>query len=199
MPAPLSTTTTLLLVLPVALLCFLLLCVLYGARTDGLRPMTSRLMASGAQSQAHRRDCDTELVYTWTDSQCRAVCKPPATYTSRNGACVNMLNTRPTNGCDPVAGVLAYLVGDPQLGRTRTRCLSVDPGIRPDDPRAPNLACTGGTVAVDYTRSFPQPADCRCPVGEAVALVANTRGMRAYGVCVDERTLPPFRHNDLTL
>lgn len=188
------------------LMCLVVLFILYtrGDYESGAENVNARLVG-GPQAEIHKRDCDTEIVYSVTDSQCNDVCRQPAAFVSRNGACVNVLAFSAhdeSNACDPRRGVLAFLLGDPQFGKTALRCLSVDPGIQPDDPVGKNIICNHGSIDIDYVQAFPQAAACRCttdPARGVLASVANTRVMRAYGVCVSDTMKRLFRYDGLLL
>ena len=154
-----------------------------------------------SESELNKRDCDLEFIYSMLDEQCDAVCKPPSVYRSRHGVCVNVLafdSETVENECDPKRGVLAYLIGDPEFGRTSLRCLSIDPGIQPNDPRGRNIICDeSATVDIDYLNSFPRMESCRCPDGTELAIVANTSTVRRHGVCIDRRASSFFATSGL--
>lgn len=190
------------LLLLIVLMCFVVLFILYNIRDFNETDVRAANLVGGSQSEMYKRDCDVETVYSVTDSQCQAVCKQPGIFSSRNGACINVLaftTDAMLNKCDPKRGVLAYLLGDPQFGNTKMRCYSVDPGIQPDDPHGKNIICNHGSINIDYVKSFPQPADCQCtdPTRSVLAFVTNTKEMRKYGVCVSEKMIPLYRYNDL--
>ncbi|KAE9525830.1 hypothetical protein AGLY_014056 [Aphis glycines] len=91
-----------------------------------------------------KHDCSVEIVYSTNDYQCSRLCRGPGKYFSKNGACVNSIlknvnEAEVQTGCDPKSGLLAYIVGDAQFGAVRLQCLSVDPGVRPDDMNKPPL------------------------------------------------------------
>lgn len=190
------------LLLLTVLMCFVVIFILYNIREFSETDVRTADLVGGSQSEMHKHDCDVETVYSVTDSQCQAVCKPPGVFSSRNGACINVLafgTGDASNKCDPKRGVLAFLLGDPQFGDTKMRCYSVDPGIQPDDPDGKNVICDHGSIDIDYVKSFPQPADCRCtdPARSVLALVTNTKEVRKRGVCVSDKMSPLYRHNDL--
>lgn len=190
------------LLLLIILVCFIVLFIVYNIREFNETDVRMANLVGGSQSEMHKRDCDVETVYSVTDSQCQAVCKQPGIFSSRNGACINVLafsTNDMLNKCDPKRGVLAFLHGDPQFGDTKMHCYSVDPGIQPDDPDGKNIICNHGSINIDYVKSFPQPADCQCtdPTRSVLALVTNTKEVRKYGVCVSEKMVPLYRHNDL--
>lgn len=193
------------LLVPV-LMCLVVLFILYTMGDFESRAESGNArLTGGPQAVLRRRDCDMELVFSVTDSQCNDVCKQPAAFASRNGACVNVLAFSKHGEaieCDPRRGVLAFLLGDPQFGGTALRCFSVDPGIQPDGPAGKNIICNHGAIDIDYVVSFPQAAACRCttdPARGVLASVTNTRVMRAYGVCVSENMKRVFRYDGLLL
>lgn len=190
------------LLLLIILMCYVVLFILYNIRDFNKTDVHTADLVGGSQSEMHKRNCDVETVYSVTDSQCQVVCKPPGVFSSRNGACINVLafsTDNALNKCDPKKGVLAFLLGDPQFGSTKTRCYSVDPGIQPDNPDGKNIICNHGSINIDYVKSFPQLTDCQCtdPSRSVLTYVANTKEVRKYGVCVNEKMLPLYRHNDL--
>lgn len=190
------------LLLLIVLMCFVVLYILYNIRDLNGPDVHTGDLVGGSQSEMHKRDCDVETVYSVNDSQCQAVCKAPGVFTSRNGACINVLafsTNNVLNKCDPKKGVLAFLLGDPQFGNTKTHCYSVDPGVQPDDPDGKNVICNYGSINIDYVKSFPQLADCQCtdPSRSVLTFVTNTKEVRKHGVCVNEKMIPLYRHNDL--
>lgn len=154
----------------------------------------------GAQDEAMRRDCDLETVYSMDDAQCRNVCKTHGTYRTKNGRCVNVLvfeTNSVQNKCSARDGVLAYLVGDPTFGKTKTVCLSVDLGIRPDRSDKENIICKDGTIDIDYVKTFPQLKDCKCKNDKILGLIESTRTIRTHGVCMDNKLLQIMNANNL--
>lgn len=134
-----------------------------------------------------KRDCANEMVFSVLDGQCQTVCQGPETYVSRNGICVNVITQDTTavrNECSAQKGVLAYLIGDPQFGKTDLLCLSVDPGIQPNDPEQPNRLCVNGTIDIDYRKQYPTLDGCRCATGYQLVRVPATSSIRERGVCV---------------
>lgn len=155
----------------------------------------------GRQSESRKHDCDIETVYSMRDEQCETMCHGPGTFRTVNGVCVNSMifdESAVKNNCDARRGVLAYLLGDPQLGRTQLRCLSVDPGIQPDDPDGKNIICgRDGKVSINYLDSFPQISSCECGDGEILVLIANTNAIRRRGACVSAASLPAYANSRL--
>jgi hypothetical protein len=143
----------------------------------------------GNRHEGLRRDCDVETVYVVEDSQCDAFCKQTGTYRERNGVCVNIsvfASDSAKNTCDPTKGVLAFLMGDPQFGKTKFLCLSIDQGIQPNDPNEKNDICiNGGTQTIDYVLGFPQAENCRCP--DALVNIPATSTVRSRGICVKDK------------
>ncbi|ATY70238.1 pif3 [Tomelloso virus] len=154
----------------------------------------------GTQKDSMRQNCNIETVYSVEDSQCDAVCAQPGIFVSKNGACVNILafsQESVDNTCDPKKGVLAYLLGDPQFGKTKLLCLSIDLGVQPDDISEPNTICEGGTIDIDYVKSFPQLYSCTCPNDEILTTIPNTSTIRQRGVCVSKNMYDVYNFNDL--
>lgn len=147
-----------------------------------------------------KRDCETELVYAVDDEQCRSVCRGPGEYFARNGACVNVLirtkHASVESVCDPRNGVLAYLSGDSQLGVTELRCMSLDPGVQPDDARLPNRIIRDGYIksGINYLEKFPDYRDAECfDRTHKIITVPGTKTIRTTGVCVPETIEKLFR------
>jgi Per os infectivity factor 3 len=172
------------------------------------RPVTMSgmpgLRLSGNQPPLAQYNCDTDIVYSMIDAECRSLCSPPGLYRSHNGICVNLRafgQTAIENECDPKRGLLAYTIGDPQFGTTRQLCLSVDPGVQPDTLDKENTFCTGGTIDINYLRQYPQLPNCACPDGQILAVIPSTSVTRPRGLCIDAESAPLYRyaralHND---
>lgn len=140
-----------------------------------------------------RRNCDSEVIYAMTDAQCSNICRTTGMYRASNGRCVNVLalsTTNPQNNCDPERGVLAYMTGDPQLGTTHFRCLSIDLGIQGDSPDDPNILCKDGNIDINYLETMPQLNQCTCPDDKVLAIIPNNRMIRTHGQCVSKNLLP---------
>lgn len=141
-----------------------------------------------------KHDCGVELIYSVDDYQCSTLCQDPIKFHSKNGACVNSVarnvkesKTTTNNNCDPKSGVLAYIVGDSQFGTVRIQCLSVDPGVQPDDVYEPNKILLGGAVTINYLEKFPTYTDGVCnEQGQVIVSIPNTHTIRSTGVCVPE-------------
>lgn len=154
----------------------------------------------GNQALMMKVNCDVEKILAMDDEQCSLLCAPPGIYREKNGLCVNMLifdQTDIVDNCDPTKGVLAYLVGDPQLGRIKSRCLTIDLGIQPNDALEPNRFCTDGTIDINYIKSFPRFEDCNCPNGHVLTLIPSTSTIRSRAVCVPEGQASVYAHNNL--
>lgn len=154
----------------------------------------------GSQTESIRRDCNLETVYAMDDAQCANVCKTTGSFRVKNGVCVNsvIFETHVAqNKCSTKDGLLAYLVGDPTFGRTKTVCLSVDLGIRPDDLKKPNRICDDGNIEINYVSSFPQLKNCKCSDDKILSLVESTNSIRTRGVCVGNKMKPVMNFNNL--
>lgn len=153
------------------------------------------------QTILQKLNCDSDMVYSFTDQQCNAVCASIGNYLSRHGVCVNALAFKTEeveNVCDPKRGVLAYLTGNSQFGSVKLRCLTIDDGIQPSDLSQPNIFCQGGgSIDINYLTSYPQLPDCKCPSDKVLALVANTNAVRSRGVCVDKKFEQFYKLNNL--
>lgn len=133
-----------------------------------------------------KHDCDSEIIYSFTDEQCSLICNKN-NFISRNGMCVNKLAFTPiivTNNCDPKRGVLAYLTGNTQFGTANLRCLTVDDGVQPSDLSQPNTLCQNGQININYLTGFPQLSNCKCPQDYTLAIIPNTSAIRTRGVCI---------------
>jgi len=161
-----------------------------------------------------KRDCDIETVYAMDDTHCTEICYNGAQYASRNGICLNILvltrSGNVANNCDPKRGLLAYMIGDPLLGRTDFTCLSIDMSIQPDDATLPNRLCGTGTEGpgkggivdgvIDYTSAFPQAENCRCVSNDEIpVLIPDTATIRRHIRCVHHTSGVLFRFVGLTL
>lgn len=147
-----------------------------------------------------KRDCDLETIYSINDFQCNLICKPPNLYVSKNGACVNSLildQHTPENKCDAKNGVIAHLIGDPQLGTAKFYCLSIDSGIQLTDDNFTNLMCKNGKININYITEFPQLKQCSCPQNKSLIIIPSTNTIRQHGVCVANTLLPIYKTNDL--
>lgn len=152
-------------------------------------------------NQSIKRNCNSETIYAMDDAQCSNICKSPGVFRVNNGRCVNALaldSENPANNdCNPKQGVLAYLVGDPQLGRTQLICLSVDLGIQPDSSNLPNILCKNGDIDINYLETMPQLSQCKCSDDKILAIIPNNKTIRTHGQCVDKSLLPVLQFNNI--
>lgn len=155
----------------------------------------------GTQQEIIKHNCDTETIYSVNNEQCNAVCREPGVFVSRNGACVNILSFNQTvgeNECDPKKGVVAYLIGDTQLGNTKLLCLSIDPGVQPDDTTKPNTMCQNGNIDIDYIEAFPTISHCTCTNPDDILVtILDTSAIRTRAACVKKENRPMFELNRL--
>ncbi|AQN78619.1 ACH96237.1 pif-3-like protein [Kallithea virus] len=154
----------------------------------------------GTNQTLAKRDCDTETIYSMDDSQCIAICREPGVFINRNGICVNVRNfdnTSVENECNPKNGVIAYLTGDTQMGKTNLLCLSIDPGVQPDNIDMPNTLCMDGDLDINYIESFPNLRKCKCPQDKTLTIIPDTSAIRTRGVCIKNQLLPIFQLNRL--
>lgn len=107
--------------------------------------------------------------------------------------CVNtLIRTEHASGiaeCDPRKGVVAYLSGDSQLGVTHLQCMSIDPGVQPDDATMRNNIIKNGTIrgGINYLEKFPDHVQAVCDdVAHRIITIPNTKTIRSTGVCVPE-------------
>lgn len=150
-------------------------------------------------SNALKRNCDAEIIYAMDDNQCLNICRDTGIFQVSNGRCVNVLaldNNNPNNNCDPKRGVLAYLIGDPQLGRTQFKCLSVDLGIQDDSLASDNILCKDGVIKINYLENMPQLKHCKCPSDKILAIIPNNKTIRTHGQCVNKNLRPVLEYNN---
>lgn len=164
-----------------------------------------------------KRDCDVETIYAFDDEQCRRMCRgnnvsSQVEYRVYNGQCVSVIGNKPnlpgsngngSNGqldevlentiqrkCDPKQGLLGYVIGDGDFGGDpQVMCLSVDLGIRPDDPTLENQLCLNVEKyepSINYTKRSPLLSDCVCPENHFLIIIPNNETIRMRGVCVPE-------------
>lgn len=190
--------TSQIFIIIVLILLILMIFLLKGlSNTDIDKPSVN---FPGTQRELLKQNCDIETIYSVEDAQCEMICSQPGIFTSKNGACVNILafsQDSVDNTCDPKKGVLAYLLGDPQFGRSKLLCLSVDLGVQPDNLAEPNTICDGGEVDINYIDSFPQLSECKCPDGEVLGLIPNTSTIRQRGTCISKSLYDVYNLNSL--
>lgn len=160
-----------------------------------------------------KRDCDVETIYAFDDEQCKKMCRDnnvssQVEYRVNNGQCVSVIGGKPnkpgnSNGqiddalentiqrkCDPKQGLLGYVIGDGDFGGDpQVMCLSVDLGIRPDDPTLENQLCLNVEKyepSINYTKRSPLLSDCVCPANHFLIIIPNNETIRMRGVCVPE-------------
>ncbi|AYP97962.1 PIF-3 [Mauternbach virus] len=154
----------------------------------------------GQRQEFRQHNCDTELIYSMTDDQCNSICREPGVFVTRNGTCVNIQNFNQTaieNECNPKNGVLAYLLGDPEFGTTKLLCLSIDPGVQPDNIKLINTLCMNGDLEINYIESFPNLKHCTCADDEILATILDTSTIRTRGVCIKKQSQPIYELNRL--
>lgn len=178
----------------------LVLIVLLLKNISNITINNARVDFPGTQRESMKQNCDVETIYSVEDSQCEAICREPGVFRTKNGTCVNILafsQEAVDNTCDPEKGVMAYLLGDPQLGRTKLLCLSVDLGVQPDNVVDPNTLCTDGSIEINYIKSFPQLNSCKCSDDKILALTSNTSTIRQRGTCVNKSLYNIYKFNNL--
>lgn len=152
-------------------------------------------------TSGEKRDCSVETIYSMTDEQCDAICRDTGQFRTSNGICVNILafdQEIVNSECSPQKGLVAYMVGDTQTGTANLRCLSVDPGVRPDNITLPNTICINGQIDINYLTDFPQRSNCKCANSyQKLYEIANTQTIRRRGVCAPRTLLPVYLHSNL--
>lgn len=206
-----TTTTTTRLVLPLSFYTFIVfaicLIVVFMFLMSNVSQLSfpndggDRIVFPVEQAKFAQQNCDLETVYSMTDDDCNEYCRPPGKYVSRVGRCINALNfttsTPEVDRCDPKLGVVSYIIGDPQFGETKVTCLSVDPGIQPDNVDKPNKLCVGGELSTNYLDTFPQLENCVCPDDHFLGVIRETSAIRTHGVCIRNDLRPMYALNNL--
>lgn len=189
------------------------LCVIYLIDFEELRDLRlnpeikdsgtlTNLFRGDQQSELRKLNCDLETVYSMTDDQCNAICQNTlGNFISKHGVCVNSFNFKTeiiNNECDPKRGVLAYMIGDGQFGRTAFRCMSIDQGIQPDNIDQPNKICGenefSGTIDIDYLIEFPKSQNCKCAPDKTLIIIPGTEKIRSRGSCVPKESADIFKN-----
>lgn len=182
-------------------MCFILLYFIYNTpQYENEQNTVVDLLSKPVPVNQFKHNCEIELVYAIDDEQCRSICKEPNEYFVQNGACVNVLirgeHVTGKPACDPRKGVVAYMSGDSQLGTIELRCMSLDPGIQPDDVRLPNRIIRNGFIksGIDYLKKFPDYNEAECfDPSHKIITIPNTETIRAMGVCVPDVIKKLFR------
>jgi hypothetical protein len=151
------------------------------------------------QNSIAKRDCNNEIIYALDDVVCDNVCSSNGSFIAQNGFCVNELaaiEIPSINQCDAKLGVLAYYVGDETLGTANFLCLSIDPGIQPNDISQPNLMCKNGTLSggINYLKHFPEMSDCYCMNNDKflAVIIRGTSIIRDYVVCTNKNNMKAY-------
>lgn len=153
------------------------------------------------EKERYKKNCNIDTVYSMSDELCARLCDNSGLFVARHGICVNSLvfdQAAVENNCNGKDGVLAYLVGSAELGNTYMMCLSVDPGVRPNNLKLPNTLCQNGAINIDYESHFPQLSECVCNAeDETLIEIPNTSVVRTRGYCAKNNLLPIFELNNL--
>lgn len=177
------------------LIIFILILITYIKSPTNLTQNSENSPFVGSQSKFEKIDCSSQTVYSSNDTQCSLICKSPNVYISKNGICVNALVNQSEiteNKCSPEKGVLAYIVGDPQFGKSSIFCLSIDVGIQPNDTSKPNIICRNGNIDINYVKSFPEIKNCKCKTDEFLAKFKPTSTIREHAMCIDKKLINLF-------
>lgn len=150
----------------------------------------THLTFNGTQNELLKYDCDVETIYSMDDSVCSALCRPPNIYFAKNGQCVNGItfnHTETINNCNPKYGLVAYIIGDPQLGTTKSFCLSIDVGIQSDYSFQDNKICINGNIDINYLKKFPDHKNCFClNINNRKYIIPSTNVIREHAICASE-------------
>lgn len=116
-------------------------------------------MAMANFFSSHKKQCQTEQVYCFGDSDCNAKCS--TSNICLNGICkLDPGYVNPSDLCDTKMGMVGYLVGNPEIGGYDWICKSVDPAIAISNTE--NRMCFNGTIEFDYAKHFPEIESCEC-------------------------------------
>lgn len=177
-------------ILLIILIVFIFILIKYILSTQNLESNNEITKLPGTQSKLTKKDCSIQTVYSTNDIQCSLICQSPNVYISKNGICVNaLINTSSVveNKCSPEKGVLAYIVGDPQFGKSSILCLSIDIGIQPNDTSKNNIICKNGNIEINYIKSFPDVNNCKCLGDDFPAIISATSTTRKHITCVNNK------------
>lgn len=137
---------------------------------------------------ADRQSCLSNTVYSMSDVHCNKLCSE-RNMSSINGVCKYDVRSTLTD-CDPHQGFTRILTGNPEFGTVSELCLSADPGIRPEDPKLPNLMCVNGKIDIDYLKKFPMPDDCVCGEDLKLTIIPASGEVRERAVCMPVQVRP---------
>lgn len=172
------------------LIIFIFIILKYITSTQNLKLNNENIKLSGNQTKFQKKDCSVQTVYSTNDIQCSLMCLSPNVYISKNGVCVNALVNKSSiieNKCSPEKGVLSYIVGDPQFGKSSILCLSIDIGIQPNDPMKNNIICKDGNIDINYVKSFPNIKNCKCSDDDFPAVIHATSNTRKHVTCLNKK------------
>lgn len=151
--------------------------------------------------EIYKKNCNVDVVYSMTDDECSKLCDNSGLFVNRHGICINSIvfNQKTVeNTCDVKKGVVAYLTSDPAFGNSAMLCLSIDPGVRPNNLKLPNTLCPNAVLEVNYKKKFPQLNDCQCDTNtETLIEIPNSSTIRTRGYCTNNNLLPIFQMNNL--
>lgn len=139
-----------------------------------------------------KKNCDLQEVYALTDFDCSNICMPTGVFTSRYGMCVNTNHFNENalaphlEKCIQKNGMMTYIIGNGQFGTLSQQCLSIDPGIKSDDPNERNGIClnTDTLADINYVERFPTYKDCACKEPNVLKILPATATMRPRGFCI---------------
>lgn len=158
------------------------------------------LFQNSRQIKSELKDCENEIIYSVSNDQCNRICKHNNFYLSQNGICVNsiMVNSHvEENECNPERGVLAYLLGNSEIGTAKLFCISSDLGIQSNDLSKKNIICDGGEIDINYHKEFPLLRNCKCKNDEFLSIIAATDIIRRHGICIKNEMKPLYELNQL--
>lgn len=130
---------------------------------DNLSPISETALLQCEILSKQRKECSSERVFCFQDSDCTRMCNVNSPYSCLNGVCMNerIITTTPIDECDSRMGLMPYLVGNPNFGIYKYVCKSVDPGIAVSNTK--NLMCLNGPpIPINYLKEFPTISQCTC-------------------------------------
>lgn len=170
------------------LIILLILCSLFTLYFKPYATHFSELRLPSLMVDRVKYNCSEENIYSFIDAHCTLMCLNNATYSSRNGLCVNVAaftSEDPKNNCDSSKGVIGKFIGNPLLGKYDIICKSFD-SVQDDDTDVKNKMCLNGEIDINYLDHFPQITDCLCAEGTILKTIPPTETMREYAVCVPQ-------------
>lgn len=187
---------------PCAIIVLIVILVIFIVLTNNIKIKDTNLIIEHELESKQKRNCDSEIIYAFEDATCNLMCANSILnkYIVKNGKCVNSNITESnaiTDKCDPEKGVIAFLSGDTEFGNTNLLCLSIDPGIQPDNIEKANIYCVDGDIDINYLVRLPIKEDCICPETMFKAKIPATKTIREHYMCMDLKYKDWYELNNL--